>query len=230
MRKTNRFIVKSNLDKPTVVVGGEAAHQMRKVLYLQIGESVILPDGHGKEVVAEITDFIQDSVELRLGVVNEIKLSGRQVVLYCAILKHDNFEWAVQKATEVGVTSIIPIITERTIKTGLKYERLKKIIQESCEQCQRGVMPELHEIVRFEDAIKTAEGTKIIFEFDGEKLSNIKSDNAISIFVGPEGGWTQSEIKQAREAGFVVASLGDYILRGETAAVVGSWMVVNGNL
>jgi len=166
-------------------------------------------------------------VALRAIKKQEIEQSGRKVILYVAILKKDNFEWVVQKATEVGVSAIVPIITERTVKTGLKMERLQKIIQESCEQCQHSVMPELCEIIEFGDAIKQAQGTKIIFDFGGEKFSKIKSDNNVCVFVGPEGGWAQDEIKQACEAGFVKVSLGDYILRGETAAAIGVWAILN---
>jgi 16S rRNA (uracil1498-N3)-methyltransferase len=215
------------VEEPTIVIDGEQAHQMRKVLHLQIGETVVLSDGHGKEVEVEILEYGRESVKLKMKKKKEIEYGGRKVILYAAILKHNNFEWAVQKATEVGVSAIVPIITKHTVKTGIKGERLQKIIRESCEQSQRSVMPELREIMNFDEAIKQAEGTKIIFDFGGKDISQIKLGDMVSILVGPEGGWTSKEIEKARAEGFIVTSLGNNILRGETAAAVGSWGVIH---
>lgn len=134
---------------------------------------------------------------------------------------------AAQKTVEVGVASITPIITERTIKIGLNVPRLEKIILEANEQCGQNIVPLLFPILNFKDAIEGALGEKVIFHPDADLYVPNKSAKNISIFVGPEGGFTENEIKLAKDFGFTVASLGSLILRGETAAIIGTYRAVH---
>ena len=226
--KQHHFVVSIDFNDPEILISGEVARQMKKVLRLQIGEEVVLLDGQGKEAVAEILEYKKENVRLKVKSVRENKQDGRQVVLYVAILKKDNFEWVVQKATEVGVSKIVPIITERTIKTGLKLERLQKIILEASEQSGQTVLPKLGEVVDFKEAIKNSVGKKLLFNMGGEKLTALdKKEKVYSIFIGPEGGWTDKEVALAKENDCQVVSLGESVLRGETAAVVAAWWAVN---
>jgi 16S rRNA (uracil1498-N3)-methyltransferase len=137
----------------------------------------------------------------------------------------------VQKATECGVKKIVPLISARTVKTGLKKERLEKIIKEASEQSGRGMLPALMETMSFSEALEQAKDNEQNFFFDASGSSfadQVLNNNSVGIFVGPEGGWTSDEINLAKEKGCLLASLGQLILRGETAAIIASYFAVYG--
>ncbi len=229
--RLNRFIGKYDLSKNEIeIIDPKTIKQIRAVLRLEIGDKIILSDGKGQE--AEVTLEFLSSEKITGTVVKNFRarttLAGKIVNLYLAILKKENFELAVQKAVECGVSKIIPVITERTIKTGLNIPRLEKIILEASEQCGRSIVPTLSPILDFKDAIFGAEGEKIIFHLGGKEYAPDKNAKEISIFVGPEGGFTENEIKLAKDSSFTVASLGALTLRGETAAIVGTYRAVHG--
>lgn len=212
----------------------ESIKQIKTVLRLQIGDKIILSDGRGTSAEVILSSM---SNEVVTGTIEKVEKSPeikRKVNLYLAILKKENFELAVQKAVECGVSRIIPVVTERTVKTGLNFERLEKIILEASEQCGRGIVPNLFPILPFKDAI--LEGSqaeeKIIFDIPDDEqtkpYSPNKNSSEITIFIGPEGGFTEKEVELAKNSGYTVASLGELTLRGETAAIVATYRAVNG--
>ena len=226
--KIHRFIDNFDLNKKEIEITGEIAHQIIKVLKLKVGEKIELSDGKGISAIAEITKIDKKSVIVKT---QEIFTTQQgcvnKVILFCCILKKENFELVVQKATECGVSEIVPIISARTIKTGLNLERLQKIAKEASEQSGRAIVPEIAEPIAFAKAIEVAEGGSILFDMSGSKFnSNNKSENK-NLFIGPEGGWTEEEIKKAREAGFQISSLGTNTLRAETAAIVATYLISN---
>ena len=231
--RLHRFIGKYNLTgKKVEITDFEEVNQMRSVLRLKKGDKIVLADGKGQEAEVILESFNENKI---LGTVNKnyparTPLAGfRNVHLYLAILKKENFELAVQKAVECGIASITHIITERTIKTGLNMERLQKIIKEASEQCGRSTLPELFDIFDFTEAINSQADEKIIFHTD-EETANYqpnKKANSVNIFVGPEGGFTPNEIELAKNSGFTPASLGGLTLRGETAAIIGAYRAMH---
>ena len=124
---------------------------------------------------------------------------------------------------------IIPVITERTVKTGLNTTRLEKIIQEASEQCERSTVPILQKTINFENALAHgyASEEKIIFD-PGSSAYTPNHNKSASIFIGPEGGFSEKEISEARSAGYNVSSLGPLVLRGETAAMIATYRAVEG--
>ena len=229
--KIHRFIGDFDLSKKEVeITNPENIKQIKDVLRLKIGEKIILADGKGKSAEATITSLSKNKIEVTLEKMGAEDKPSRIVNLYLAILKKENFELAVQKAVEVGVSSITPVITERTIKTGLNMERLQKIILEASEQCGRNTLPEVFDIFPFEEAIDSAADQKIIFHID-DGIQEFKPDlkaQSINIFVGPEGGFTEKEILIAKEHGYSLASLGPLTLTGVTAAIVATYRAVSG--
>lgn len=233
--KIHRFIGDFDLSGKTIeITDSKIIKQIRDVLRLEIAEKITLSDGRGKSAIV-ILDFI--SHEKITGNVEKLEIqqnNNKKVNLFLAILKKENFELAVQKAVEVGVSSITPVITERTIKTGLNIERLNKIIREASEQSGRSILPTLSPILGFSPALAfgSAATEKTIFHLDGElyapDTNRIANAKTASIFIGPEGGFTEKEIKIAEAAGYTVASLGPLTLRGETAAIVATYRAVTG--
>ncbi len=228
--KIHRFIGVWDLSKNEVeITNFENIKQIRNVLRLEIGEQIMLSDGSGKEALANISHIDSKKINCKIVKVEKVKELDRKVNLYLAILKKENFELAVQKATECGIANIIPIITERTVKTGLNFERLKKIILEASEQSGRSIVPKISPILSFKDALINGKNAdeKTIFHFVENIYKPDKNSKNASIFVGPEGGFTDKEIELAKENDYEVASLGENTLRGETAAIVATYRAVN---
>ena len=231
--KRHRFIGPFDLTQTSLrLFEKELVRQISLVLKLKPGEEIVLSDGKGKEAVVRLTTVekkeVTGEIIERMKNTNE---SMRHVTLYCAVLKRENFELVVQKATEVGVAEIVPIITRRTVKTGLKLERLRQIAKEAAEQSGRGVVPVVHEAIGFEEAIEEAKKLGHVFFLDisGSVIpvkTGIQPNKEVALFVGPEGGWDPDEVAQAKRAGFTSASLGKLVLRAETAAVVGSYLLI----
>ena len=235
--KIHRFFVPagllpsaSELPKSVTILDEELFHQWKNVLRLKPDEWVVLCDGKGMDAQAMIVGYGKKSVEVSIESLakNESEPSHR-VRLYCAALKRENFELVVQKAVEVGVSEIIPLITRRTIKTHVKHERLEKIAKEAAEQSGRGVVPTVHEARSFEDVLESAKNDEphYFFDFGGEEFSlptSSSSGQSISLYIGPEGGWDEQEHQAAKKAGMKIVSLGQRVLRGETAAIVATFL------
>jgi 16S rRNA (uracil1498-N3)-methyltransferase len=234
--RLHRFIGDFDLGGNEVLVSdGDVLNQMKNVLRLKPGDGVVLSDGRGGEAEGEVKEFKKNSAVVRISKRSSgAAVPVREVVLYCAIIKRENFEWVVQKATEVGVSRIVPIVSERTVKLNLKRERLSKIIKEAAEQSGRTVVPSLSEPQSFVEALvgaKDGNDLNLMFVPQSPVLAsglNFKKEKKIGIFVGPEGGWTEKEIDESKKAGFKTVSLGTLTLRSETAAVVASHIAVNG--
>jgi len=131
------------------------------------------------------------------------------------------------------VKEIVPLLTERTIKTGLRIDRLDRIAREAAEQSGRGMIPVIHEPMSFEAALtaKPAERTDVFLHTGPAVLpwaTAVREATAIGCHIGPEGGWTEKEANLAMQHGVILGSLGPLILRGETAAIIASYLAVRG--
>ena len=229
--RLHRFIGQYDLSKKEVnIKNTEIIKQIKDVLRLKNGEKIILSDGMGKEAEFIINSISKNEIIGEMITIKTYEETNRKVDLYLAILKKENFELAVQKSVESGVFSITPIITERTVKTGLNFVRLQKIILEASEQSGRNNVPKLNDILEFKDALLIGSATqeKIIFHPNNNFYKPNQKANTISIFIGPEGGFTERETELAKNSNYIIASLGDLILRGETAAIIATYRAVNG--
>ncbi|MFA6423693.1 MAG: RsmE family RNA methyltransferase [Candidatus Magasanikbacteria bacterium] len=227
--KRHYFIGQFNWDvKEIECLDTEIIHQIEDVLKIKIGEEVVLCDGEGKTAIVTLEQI--DKKVLVFSLVNflPVKKSNKHVILCAAMLKRDSFEWLLQKAVEVGVDEIVPIISERTIKIGVNEKRWQKIIKEAAEQSERQVLPKLSAPQSFKDALKTKAGQAIFFDPSGIDVSKSKiKGKDVALFIGPEGGWSENEVKLAQSAGIEVSSLGESILRGETAGIVAVYLAKN---
>lgn len=229
--RLHRFIADIDLTKKTLDLTDEdLVNQIRNVLRLRVGDKLILSDGRLNEAEVVIADagknMFRVEVESKYANENEPRSQG---ILYCSILKRENFELVVQKATEVGIKEIQPIISERTVKLNLRMDRLQKIIKEAAEQSGRGMLPILHNPLDFEKAFEPAKKNDINLFFDapGKRLESgeLKDKSRVGAWIGPEGGWTAEELALAEKEGFRITSLGKTVLRAETAAIVASHVI-----
>lgn len=211
-------------------------HQMKNVFRYKRGDRVILCDGKDNEAIGEIQGITQNNI---IVAIHHIQKTGREafkkVILVCAVLKKDNFEMVVQKATEAGVSEIYPLITDHTIKMNLRTDRLHIIAQEASEQSGRGIVPVIHEPIDFKAFQNLSVHKKsqvYVCDETGQEMkisSQMKKGSSESIYIciGPEGGWSDQELQNIQTLGWTTVSLGPRVLRAETAAVVMSFMAVN---
>jgi 16S rRNA (uracil1498-N3)-methyltransferase len=204
-----------------VIDDADLLHQWRNVFRMKNGEQVILFNTAGTEFTCAL-----DSIERKsatLSVLSEAagKRAAHPLTLCAALIKKDNFDLIMQKAVELGVTNIIPIISERSEKKGLNLERARRIAVEASEQCGRVDVPQIDEPLSFDAALSKLSGgaTIIGFEptgstFDGHAFVH----KNLALFIGPEGGWTEHEIDALQTAGRLM-QLPTFVLRAETAAI-----------
>jgi 16S rRNA (uracil1498-N3)-methyltransferase len=178
--------------------------------------------------VATLKQINKKSLDFSIVTILPTKKDDKRVILYAALLKRDNFEWLLQKAVEVGVDEIVPLVSERTVKIGFNEKRWQKIIKEAAEQSQRHTLPILRPIQNFKEALNAAKGEVLFFDPSGDRLDNVEiKDKIMSAFIGPEGGWTENEIQMVKDQKAKMINLGDNILRGETAGVVATYLAKN---
>ena len=225
--RLHRFIGPFDLTKNTISVSDQSLiSQWHSVLRLKSGDRVILCDGNGTESEAIIENMEKKSTTLSvLNPITQTRGTQKDVTLYVSILRRENFEIVVQKATEIGISHIVPLLTERTVKIGFNKIRLEKIILEAAEQSGRTVLPKLSEPMNFDDALKNTNADKtILFDISGKNADENDYKKYDCLFVGPEGGFSEKEVTLAKEAGCTIFSLGELTLRAETAAIVVSYL------
>ena len=213
----------------TLRIGGQDGVHIRRSLRMQAGEELTVCDGQGHDYAAVIEGF--DGEDVFLSVKNRtvtVTEPSVRVTLYQGLPKGDKMEWIIQKAVELGVFRIVPVVTSRSIakpgeKAARKTERWQKIAAEAAGQCGRGILPEVTMPVSFREALPamTAAPLLVCYEAGGQPFSELlKTTPAeIGVFVGPEGGISPAEVDALVAGGGQCATLGKRILRCETAPI-----------
>lgn len=214
----NRFFVEGPLSLGAVVaLHGDERHHAR-VLRIREGEEIEIFDGRGAAYIARFESA--DSIHILSEAANREPRTA--IHLAMSIIQLDKFELVLQKVTEMGVQSIIPLITDRIEVRAERFrgkeERWRKIVFEATKQSGRSRIPNIEKPVTFDDAVQR-EGTKIVFDADGPPTTG-QPDNPTTLFIGPEGGWSERELQAARANGATLQRLGPRRLRAETAAIV----------
>jgi 16S rRNA (uracil1498-N3)-methyltransferase len=210
-------------------MGGEAAHHLGRVLRAQPGQLYELSDGE-RVYLGRIENVTRDFVNFTLLEQLEASAPTMDITLLLAVVKFDAFEWALEKATELGVNHIVPLAAARSEKgllaaAGKRAERWAKILLESSQQSRRIRLPVLLSLEKPESAFTRQHPALrvLLSERAGARplRTVIGSPAALeaSLAIGPEGGWTDAEFESAGSAGFLEASLGANILRTETAVI-----------
>lgn len=222
--RLHRFFISEFITEDRVVIkDANLLNQFKNVLRLKAGDRVVLFDGSSFEFECLIENFGQN--QALLSVRDKLQSNWKEknnLEILPALIKRDRFEWELEKLTELGVKKISPLISNRTIKQKLNLERSRKIIKESAEQSGKTKLPEICAPKKLTEAVKIKEVDKLYFALDhgGEKFFSEKlTEKNIGVFIGPEGGFTPEEKELFEKNGIPIYSLGQQILRAETAGL-----------
>lgn len=226
--RLSRFFVETPLALGTHILPEAQAHYLGRVLRLAVGAQVQLFDGSGNEFIATLSEISKKSVTAEISQV----LAGQadsplNIHLGQGLSRGERMDWAIQKATELGVQQITPLFTERC-EVRLKDERAEKrlahwqqVAISACEQCGRSTIPSINPPQLLSDWLKTTEAElKLVLHPVAEPLTSHSKPASLAFVIGPEGGLTDHEVEQAQAHNFHAARLGPRVLRTETAPVV----------
>ena len=220
-----KFFVNNYENNIFRITGGEFDH-LKKVLRCKEGENIICLNGDGNEYLCEILKIENGLAEAKLLKASKCKADPKiNLTVYQALPKGDKFDFLIQKLSEVGVSSLVPFESEFTIaKAKDKLDRQNKIAIEACKQCGRSVPLKIEAPIKFKELLSRIQKHQVCY-FAYEKANNgkfldIEKYSDIAIIVGSEGGFSEKEAKDILSSGAKELSLGDRILRCETASLV----------
>ncbi len=232
------FISPDQVDGNRIAISGEDVRHIGAVLRMKPGDQLSFADGTGNEYTVRVLEA--GHAEIRTEIVNQSKRepASSRITLGQGLPKSDKMDWIAQKATELGVSAIVPLITERTIvkvrDEEKRISRWQKICREAAMQSNRLDIPKIESIRHYDDFVGTLApdpGTLLLFPWEEgtEPIRNVLREHQgmrqIVVLIGPEGGFSQAEAESARKRGFRLVSLGRNILRTETAAVAALSMI-----
>ena len=229
-----QFLVsKEDIDKDSAsaIISGDEAKHLTSSLRARVGESVLIFDGEGQRWAGVIEGISQGAVAIRT--LKELQSSEplRQVVLVQSLIKGDRWEWLLEKATELGVTKIVPLKAKHSVveianaKVEKKISRWRKILLAASKQCERGKIPQITEPVGPDEFFKAlgpptlGETRFVLAERHADEAAYDSGRGDIILAIGPEGGWSEEELVAFTASKFIKLSLGSRILRSETAAL-----------
>lgn len=224
------------------IQGGNARHII-KSLRMRVGDLLTVSNGNGVDYGCSITSMDGNTVGVKVLYSQQSQVEPDiQTILYQGVPKGDKMDWIIQKTVELGITRIVPVLSERCISrpdeksANKKQERWQKVAEAAAKQSGRGIIPQVEPILPFTDALhlEGQETRKIVFyEGGGEPLRKVLEPRCrkFALFIGPEGGWEAHEVQKLEEAGCRKATLGPRILRTETApiAALSAIMFATGN-
>lgn len=226
--RLSRFFIDASLSLGRFELPEAQAHYIGRVLRLNAGTAVQLFDGSGREYVGELLEVGKKSVQVELHEERAgLAESPLRIHLGQGLSRGERMDWAIQKATELGVAAITPLVSERC-EVRLKDERADKrlahwrqIAVSACEQCGRSVVPAIHPPMLLDDWLaRTQAELKLVLHPFAEPLTNHARPASLAFLIGPEGGLSEAEVDAAQRAGYQAARLGPRVLRTETAPVV----------
>jgi 16S rRNA (uracil1498-N3)-methyltransferase len=225
------FVAPEKLGGGHVVLDGEAHHHLARVLRARVGDPVVVFDGQGTEIDAQVTGTDAKTTTLLLG---ERRVSAAvpsvSITLLQALARGEKMDWIIQKTCELGVARIVPVLTERTVapplQTPARQQRWQRIAREAARQCGRADLPTIDAPLSLAAALAAVDANDlrlVLWEASVDRPLRAALPavaRATTLLVGPEGGFSAAEIAVAEAAGFTAVGLGRRILRVETAAVV----------
>ncbi len=235
------FVPAGSLRARNVTLGEEMAHRLGRVLRMKRGDHVILSDGGRREYEVQLTAVSPHAITAIVVAEREAPPEPAvTLVLYQSLIRANRFDLVLEKGTEIGVSRFVPVVNARgqiaveDEPSPARAERWQRLVVEAAEQCGRGRPPPIDSPLAFEDAIRQARGLKLL-PYEGQRSPGLgfhlralpERPAAVSLFIGPEGGFGPEEVELARSEDCVLVSLGPRILRSETAGIVASALVLD---
>ena len=228
MRVPRVYIKQPLSPHSNIELNAETSHYLIKVLRMSEGRELIAFDGSGGEYLASITAASKKAATIQtLDFISADRESPLKTHLAIGISRGERFDWVLQKATELGVTEITPLFSERTeVKLSgerlqKKYEHWAQICVSACEQSQRNILPKLNKAQNINDYIQneTAEQKFVLYHRSDSRINDRQAPTEIALLIGPEGGLSNDEIDTAIKSDFTPLTLGPRVLRTETAPI-----------
>lgn len=230
------YVEKSQIIGDNIRISGDDFNHIKNVLRMQVGESITICDGQGTDYYCRLETFTSSDVIAKIEEMNDTKSElPAKIYLFQGIPKKDKMEWIIQKAVELGVYQIIPVAMKRCVakiedgkKEQKKRERWQNIATSAAKQSGRGMIPSVREVMSWKEAIKFANTLEYnIISYEQAKgihdahtiVKEACKRKSIGVFIGPEGGFDDTEFAMAKEAGILPITLGKRILRTETAGL-----------
>ena len=230
------FVDASQVSEETIRIEGSDVNHMKNVLRMRIGEEVTVSDGQGKEYLCQVRDFEEEQVQLKIV---ETKASDAElpskIYLFQGLPKQEKMELIVQKCVELGIYAVVPVSMKRCVvkldakKAQKKVTRWQQISESAAKQSKRRIIPQVHSVMAFREAVDYAASQYDIclipYELaDGMEqtrriLNGVQPGQSVAVLIGPEGGFEENEIQYAKEKGVLPITLGRRILRTETAGL-----------
>jgi len=233
---TRRRWIADEVSSNQAALTGEHADHLVRVLRARVGQEFDIATG-AKVRRGRITRVADDRVEFELG--GEVPAASTvNLTLVLAVFKFDRMEWAIEKCTELGVSRIMPLIARRTdahlaAAAAKRVERWRRIALQAAEQSRRAAPPEVAAPGELGEVLGRASGLRILLA-EAERRTHLREiigtapvTDEILLAIGPEGGWTDDELKRFQQAGWIPASLGNAILRAETAAIAATAIILS---
>jgi len=229
------FFFEENLNpQPTFKLSEETSKHVIQVLRMKKGEELQLTDGKGLLLTCQILYEHKKATEVKLLATNHLPRPTTQISIAISLIKNNSrFEWFLEKATEIGVSAIIPLICERTEKQRFRYDRMKAILISAMLQSQQAWLPLLSEPIKFSELITDPSYQQKYIAHCIEEEKNLLSKEIFQagkqlILIGPEGDFTKDEVDEALQNNFIPVSLGSTRLRTETAGIVACVLLNDG--
>lgn len=227
------YFFEENINKPVHVLSEETSKHCIQVLRMKTGEQLQLTNGKGDLFTATIITADKKHSEVKVEVIRHDEPPTQNVCIAISLLKNTSrFEWFLEKATEIGVKEIIPLICERTERQSFRFDRMNHILIAAMLQSRQTWLPQLHEPEKFKAFInEDVEAVKLIahcIEENKRSLNEVTNHNQNKLMlIGPEGDFSAAEIKAALEKNFIPVTLGNTRLRTETAGIVAATLLIN---
>lgn len=227
-------------DKRAKITEKDEIHHILHVLRLDIEDKLIIFDGKSREYVCKIVQYTNEGIILEIVCLMRPRNQTTDICIACALPKGKNFSFIVEKLTELGINEIVPVITTRTVakpdlnKLNAKLEHWKRIALNAAKQSRRTTLPVIGSVICFKEALSYAAGfyLKLIACLNDKNnifISNVlnKKNDKVFILIGPEGDFTDAEVEMALKSGFKSATLGNNVLKVETAAIFAASVLIS---
>ena len=230
------YIPDLNENSKTAIFNSDESKHLFKVLRKKVGDEVLITNGNQLMFKGNILDISKNNCEVEISKCEKKEKLGYSLHIVISILKsNERFEWFLEKASEIGITEITPVLCERSEKKFINEKRLNKVLISAMKQSLKANLPILNPIVKLKDFYKSNLSDQLFIAHCNESekdflISSIKPKENVTILIGPEGDFSKNEVEEAIKIGFKPVSLGNTRFRAETAAIIATHTVSIANM